>query len=370
MTRRSQAQADIDDDAREGKRQKMEEEEVEVSASAPRAAGPVMQAFEPRHPDLWYRDGNVIVAADGMSFKVHAGILEKHSTVFRELLDDTRPREQPLGVFEGCSVLRVDDHGEDLAEVLQVLYDGGSGGFFDWKKPIEFPHLRKVTLVAIKYNVQHVIREVIARLGYMFPSSFEPSRLKLHHYENAQPWHPVRFSHVGEASTVVVLARAINQEEPPAFIFMALYHCLGMKADVLRHPDHQDEGWSLSHEDFVRCMLATDSLVAKCSTVRGCVVDALQKPLCSNESCRSGVQRLVCDWIQRGMFSDFDVLRSCDHELRKQAKKHPVHKLCKGCEKTFIRAIDAERREVFADLGKTFDIPNWPAAQVQPQPSA
>ena len=95
MTRRSQAQADIDD-AREGKRQKMDEAEVEASASTVIAAQPATHAFQFRHPELWYRDGNVIIAANGMSFKLHAGILEKHSTVFRELLDETQPREQPL----------------------------------------------------------------------------------------------------------------------------------------------------------------------------------------------------------------------------------------------------------------------------------
>lgn len=127
MVRRSQAQADVDvaEGAPAKKRPKIEEEAAREDALG--SPQPAPNSFEPRHEYLWWRDGNVIVAADGMSFKLHASILERHSSVFRELLDSAQPRENSPETFERCTVLRVEDKGALLAELLQVLYDGGSG---------------------------------------------------------------------------------------------------------------------------------------------------------------------------------------------------------------------------------------------------
>lgn len=128
MVRRSHAQANIDggDEAPAGKRVKVEEpappnqplDDVAQPQPAP-------QPFGPQHEELWLRDGNFIVVAKEMSFKVHASVLERHSSVFRELLEGPQPGGGPAEVVEGCRVLRVLDWGADLARLLDIMYDGG-----------------------------------------------------------------------------------------------------------------------------------------------------------------------------------------------------------------------------------------------------
>lgn len=74
----------------------------------------------PRHENLWFDDGSIVLAAHCMSFKVHQSVLGLHSSVFFELLDNLEPWEQRLD--DGCPIVRVDDYGPDLAKLLLVLY--------------------------------------------------------------------------------------------------------------------------------------------------------------------------------------------------------------------------------------------------------
>ncbi|EKM58565.1 uncharacterized protein PHACADRAFT_253008 [Phanerochaete carnosa HHB-10118-sp] len=100
------------------KRQKVEEHVQE--APPPEEAQPVVGE---RHASLWFDEGNVVLAAQGKSFKLHSGVLAHHSKVFRDLL--SAPALASLQErLDGCPVLRTDDNGDVLAQLLQIVYDG------------------------------------------------------------------------------------------------------------------------------------------------------------------------------------------------------------------------------------------------------
>lgn len=99
------------------KRRKVEQEQPEVSQEV------VPQVGE-RHESLWFRDGNVVVAGQGKAFRVHSGILAFHSSVFKTLLSDPALAALPERL-EGCPVLWTGDRSETLAQLLQIIYDGG-----------------------------------------------------------------------------------------------------------------------------------------------------------------------------------------------------------------------------------------------------
>ncbi|EKM61830.1 uncharacterized protein PHACADRAFT_24962 [Phanerochaete carnosa HHB-10118-sp] len=375
MVRRLQIQADIGNDGTPSKKRR-KLEKLGENASTAFASQHAMEAFQPLHAELWWHDGNVIIAADQMSFKLHASVLERHSSVFSELLNDAQARHNPPELFEGCRVLRVDDKGVHLAELFRVLYDGGGcvleasniiyrahsascRGFFDWRKPIEFTDLRRITLVAIKYKVQHIIDEAVVRLEYLFPTSFDPDRLDSDFYIGVHEGHPVHCPEAANAIGVAALARAIDHENPPPFIVMALYRCTSFDAKTLLDLQSYDE--QLASVDLSSCLGAITSLETAVRKVRGPVADALDKPMCSSKVCHSGMKSLVCEWIRSGMFSGPYPLSSCERGFRRHAEKHPNKKVCKSCEEGLIKAINERRRELFADLGKIFNISTWPA---------
>lgn len=75
-----------------------------------------------RQADFWFRDGNVILLADSVAFKVHRGVLERHSDVFRDILSIPQPVDEEM--FEGCHIVEVHDEPSDLWCLLKALYDG------------------------------------------------------------------------------------------------------------------------------------------------------------------------------------------------------------------------------------------------------
>lgn len=164
MTRRSGA----DEAGPANKRPKLEESD----SGPPESRQPTQDAFGPRHDSLWLKDGSVIIAAVDLSFKVHSSVLGRHSSVFRELLDETGATGS-AETFEGCRVLRVTDKGSTLADFLKILYDSGSrcvdtssraGPFLKLYKPFPQSQWRyPVSIPARGYFSRHKVQGTLYR---------------------------------------------------------------------------------------------------------------------------------------------------------------------------------------------------------------
>lgn len=77
-----------------------------------------------RHPDYYFADGNIVLVAGDVTFRVHSGILCRHSKVFNDVIDPSHPRNVQQEIIDGCPCARLDDNPEDLAVILDCLYDG------------------------------------------------------------------------------------------------------------------------------------------------------------------------------------------------------------------------------------------------------
>jgi len=72
--------------------------------------------------DLWYEDGNIIIVAKDVGFRVYKGVLARKSPVFKDLLSLPQPPGQEL--IEECPVIRVHDSPQDMQRFLEILCDG------------------------------------------------------------------------------------------------------------------------------------------------------------------------------------------------------------------------------------------------------
>lgn len=68
----------------------------------------------------WFEDGNIILQAENTQFKVHRGVLAKHSPVFADLFQVPQPTNEP--VVDGCPVVQIPDSAGDVADMLCCLY--------------------------------------------------------------------------------------------------------------------------------------------------------------------------------------------------------------------------------------------------------
>ena len=76
---------------------------------------------------LWFDDGNVILIAEGTSFKVHKSVLSSKSYVFKDMFSipqPTIPSETDMMHHDGVPVVYMTDTWRDLTCILGVIYDG------------------------------------------------------------------------------------------------------------------------------------------------------------------------------------------------------------------------------------------------------
>ena len=77
-----------------------------------------------RHGQLWFDDGNVVLLADNVAFKVHRSLLSRHSTVFKDLFELSQPSAALDEQLDGVPLVKLHDSSHDLADLLDVIYNG------------------------------------------------------------------------------------------------------------------------------------------------------------------------------------------------------------------------------------------------------
>lgn len=76
-----------------------------------------------RDEDFWLEDGNVILVARNVGFKVYMGPLAAHSAVFKDMFSLPQP-EHGDDVERDCPVIHLDDASEDVRHILRFLVQG------------------------------------------------------------------------------------------------------------------------------------------------------------------------------------------------------------------------------------------------------
>ncbi|KAJ7048739.1 hypothetical protein C8F01DRAFT_1239240 [Mycena amicta] len=144
--------------------------------------------------NLWFHDGNIVLVASSVAFKVHRGQLRRHSEVFDDLFSIPQPPEQDL--LDGCPWVEVYDCPTDVLYFLTALYDGL---YFKTPQSSDFPVIAGVLRLSSKYLVEHLRQRCIARLELEWPSTLagwdsreQAATDALGHYAPRVPYaHPI-----------------------------------------------------------------------------------------------------------------------------------------------------------------------------------
>ncbi|KAJ7184750.1 hypothetical protein C8R46DRAFT_1158881 [Mycena filopes] len=116
--------------------------------------------------ELWFLDGNIVILASSVAFKVHRGQLRRHSEVFDDLFSIPQPQDQDL--YDGCPWVEVYDCPSDVLYFLKALYDGL---YFQSPGAGDFPAVAAVLRLSSKYLVEHLRQRCMTRLDIDWPSS-------------------------------------------------------------------------------------------------------------------------------------------------------------------------------------------------------
>ncbi|KAJ7915877.1 hypothetical protein B0H13DRAFT_1609994 [Mycena leptocephala] len=116
--------------------------------------------------ELWFSDGNVVIIASSVAFKVHRGQLRRHSEIFDDLFSIPQPKDQDL--YDGCPWVEVYDCPSDVLYFLKALYDGL---YFKTPGANDFPAVAAVLRLSTKYLVEHLRQRCMTRLELDWPST-------------------------------------------------------------------------------------------------------------------------------------------------------------------------------------------------------
>lgn len=100
-------------DSRPSKRAR---KEASVEGLGERTAGYV------RSDTFWLRDGNIILVAEKVAFRVHQSVLERKSVIFEDMF--RLPQPDNAETWELHPLVHLSDSAEDIEYLLSAFYEG------------------------------------------------------------------------------------------------------------------------------------------------------------------------------------------------------------------------------------------------------
>ncbi|KAJ7895029.1 hypothetical protein B0H13DRAFT_2339030 [Mycena leptocephala] len=122
-----------------------------------------------RGASVWFPDGNLIVHAGLMVFRIYGGMLSKQSVVFEKMLG---PLENATrDVFDGCPVLHIPYGSAETAHFLAAIFDAKT---FDHElRRISFDAIAAVLRLSSTYKVVDLRRKALMRLSAVYPTTLD-----------------------------------------------------------------------------------------------------------------------------------------------------------------------------------------------------
>ncbi|KAL0063923.1 hypothetical protein AAF712_009113 [Marasmius tenuissimus] len=118
--------------------------------------------------EIWFEDGNLILASNNVYFRVYKGILALHSPVFQDMVNFPQPRN--VDEFEGCPVVRIYDEPADVMHFLKALHDVSYFDLF-MAESIKWTCFSAVLRLSTKYQVDFLRHRAYKLLSSLYPTT-------------------------------------------------------------------------------------------------------------------------------------------------------------------------------------------------------
>ncbi|KAI0365722.1 hypothetical protein BV20DRAFT_1124777 [Pilatotrama ljubarskyi] len=328
----------------------------------PTATIPLSARGEP-----WFDDGNIILLAeehdtasnDAAAFKVHRGVLARHSEVFQSMFELSTPTLGDVEVADRCPIVYMHDRPTELSALIRALYDGAS---FEHRGIQDFYHVAGILRLATKYFIAHLRREAIRHLLETWPHTLAGHDRFIERAVKAPLVSDLTYPYVHPLH-VLNLARETHVRiiVPSALYFLSLYPLPDiLKGDHpklrVEHPsrpsselsarDLQDYTLMFQHRIDVILDFIRQSCGARTPT-KGCQG---QPGLCQKAFVRLG-SRLSRSWVVRTGPLHYTV-QAID-ELADDPN------VCVPCRRAFREDVVALRQRIWAELPGIIGLPSW-----------
>ncbi|GBE89301.1 hypothetical protein SCP_1503090 [Sparassis crispa] len=290
--------------------------------------------------EFWFADGNIVLIAGDTAFRVHQGVLARHSDIFRDLFIVPQPVEQDM--LFNCPLVRLSDSPSDLRYLLRLLYDGRR--YHLSRDNVKVEEAVALVRLAQKYEIDDLREEGLAKMKSIFTDDFEAWRASSFCVSRA------------DAVAAVNLARLTGTL---SMLPIALYYCSTFSpSEIIRGVPRADGTVEeLSAEDVGRYIdgrvgLSTVGIVGFIGLFSQTSPDCSSSLTC--EGAAKCVQKNVLNLFpSRGLRYD-----SCLTSLA-NAIDRLKSKMCQQCNE-FLTKKDLERKcNVWERLPALFCLPPW-----------
>ncbi|KAL0572277.1 hypothetical protein V5O48_009679 [Marasmius crinis-equi] len=127
-----------------------------------------------RCSELWFSDGNIVLISEHhFAFKVHRGVLARHSEIFADMLGVPQPMEMEIDTeLEGCQhVEMAHDQADDVYHFLKSIYDGLN--FMKKRRSSQFPSLLSTLRLSTKYIAPVLRQRCLDQLSADWPTTLK-----------------------------------------------------------------------------------------------------------------------------------------------------------------------------------------------------
>ncbi|KAJ6519054.1 hypothetical protein C8R45DRAFT_11752 [Mycena sanguinolenta] len=198
--------------------------------------------------DLWFRDGSVVLQAENTQFRVHFGVLARHSSVFSDMWELPQPSDEPT--VDGCPVVKLEDDPTDVQYMLKTLYDS------TFQKVIPLPVLGALIRLGRKYDFKDLLHSAVERVTAEYPETVEKYLAMPGTFQAIEPYKGIDFDMV-----TLLSENKIFTALPSAYYHAVKTTTLSDLLDGI--PKEDGTRASLSEVDRHRCVIGRQTLLFK-----------------------------------------------------------------------------------------------------------
>ncbi|KAI0091080.1 hypothetical protein BDY19DRAFT_680917 [Irpex rosettiformis] len=247
-----------------------------------------------KHPDLWFEDGNVVLVAEGIGFRVYGGLLAKHSKIFCDMFSVPQPELKAEDTCEGYPVVCLPDDGaEELAAVLNIIYDTNSSKrFYSRATRVPFLIVAAAIRLGYKYAFNEIKDEALRRISLCYPRDWKKSHWDSHWHGGSNQEQPETSADAegipacqivwNPTGSIVVfhLARQLGLDD---LVPAALYRCANDLSveSLFAATNQKDRFFTLSQSELQDCIQAREDLSAHNVSLYGILSKLKISPECA-----------------------------------------------------------------------------------------
>ncbi|KZT72354.1 hypothetical protein DAEQUDRAFT_723053 [Daedalea quercina L-15889] len=310
----------------------------------------VSQKEVKRDETIWFPDGNIILQAGGVVFRVYQGLLSLHSEVFAGLF--SVPQPQTVDTFDGHPIVCLPDNADDLRHLLRVLFVDRRFFRHDEQECVPFSTVASLARISHKYGVKDVLDEALTRMKSCFSD-------RLGDWEDTvevEGFASILRASMGtalmtydwpDAIAAVNIARLTETE---SILPIALYMCCQLDTEDIMNGVKRKDGTveRLAPADIMKCLDARQTLTHDTVVFASHMFEPVTSSECSGPDCGTHLQELRDVDISYG-----DASSACLDSWDLWLHMDPTGDfsgLCSSCQGMVWSREAEERREIWGRL--------------------